>query len=128
MVSLRQAQQLGLPFWRAQAHKETKPTHKVQAMTDKTKIAAQFIQAIPHAKALGLQLTHIGNGEAEITMPYNEALIGDPKTGVIHGGAVSAMMDTCAGHPGVARNVSERKAVVAASADPRLGGSKNLLF
>lgn len=97
MVSLRQAQQLGLPFWRTQAHKETKPTHKVQTMTDKTKIAAQFIQAIPHAKALGLQLTHIGNGEAEITMPYNEALIGDPKTGVIHGGAVSAMMDTCAG-------------------------------
>ena len=66
-------------------------------MTDKAKLARQFIQAIPHAKALGLDLTRIGAGEAEITMPYNAELIGDPRTGVIHGGAVSAMMDTCCG-------------------------------
>ncbi|SDC39055.1 PaaI family thioesterase [Ruegeria marina] len=66
-------------------------------MNDKAKFARQFIQAIPHAKALGLDLTHIGQGEAEITMPYNADLVGDPRTGVIHGGAVSAMMDTCCG-------------------------------
>ncbi len=66
-------------------------------MVDKTKLARQFIEAIPHAKALGLDLTRIGQGEAEITMPYNEQLIGDPRTGVIHGGAVSAMLDTCCG-------------------------------
>ncbi|WP_170764135.1 PaaI family thioesterase [Ruegeria lacuscaerulensis] len=61
------------------------------------KIARQFIEAIPHANALGLELTKIGNGEAEITMSYNEALIGDPRTGVIHGGAISTMLDTCCG-------------------------------
>ncbi len=66
-------------------------------MVDKTELARQFIEAIPHAKALGLDLTHIGEGEAEISMPYNEQLIGDPRTGVIHGGAVSAMLDTCCG-------------------------------
>ncbi len=66
-------------------------------MVDKKELARQFIEAIPHAKALGLTLTYIGEGEAEITMPYNEALIGDPRTGVIHGGAVSAMLDTCCG-------------------------------
>ncbi|MCU9839080.1 MULTISPECIES: PaaI family thioesterase [Ruegeria] len=66
-------------------------------MTDKAKLARQFIQAIPHAKALGLDLTHIAEGEAVITMPYNADLVGDPRTGVIHGGAVSAMMDTCCG-------------------------------
>lgn len=70
-------------------------------MTDhtdrKTQIARQFIQAIPHARALGMDLTHIGDGKAEICMPYNPQLVGDPKTGVIHGGAVSALMDTCCG-------------------------------
>jgi uncharacterized protein (TIGR00369 family) len=30
-------------------------------------------------------------------MPYDDKLIGDPQTGVISGGAVSALMDTCCG-------------------------------
>ena len=66
-------------------------------MSDKVKLARQFIQAIPHAKALGLELTHIEGGTATISMPYSEKLVGDPRSGVIHGGAVSAMMDTCCG-------------------------------
>lgn len=66
-------------------------------MVDKTKLARQFIEAIPHAKALGLMLEDIGDGMAVISMPYDQKLIGDPKTGVIHGGAVSALMDTCCG-------------------------------
>ncbi|MDK3074872.1 PaaI family thioesterase [Sedimentitalea sp. JM2-8] len=66
-------------------------------MVDKVKLARQFIEAIPHARAINMQLTDIGDGRAEIQMPYDERLIGDPKTGVIHGGAVSAMMDTCCG-------------------------------
>lgn len=63
----------------------------------KAQFAKQFIQAIPHASALGMELTRIGDGKAEITMPYNRDLVGDPETGVIHGGAVSALMDTCCG-------------------------------
>lgn len=59
--------------------------------------ARQFILALPHAKALGLVLDDIGAGKAQISMPYSTALIGDLETGVIHGGAVSAMMDTCCG-------------------------------
>ncbi len=66
-------------------------------MADKASVARQFIEAIPHARALGMQLSDIGNGTAVISMPYDEKLIGDPKTGVIHGGAVSAVMDTCCG-------------------------------
>ena len=64
---------------------------------DKATIARQFVEIIPHAKALGMQLTAIGDGHAEISMPYDDCLIGDPQTGVIHGGAVSTLMDTCSG-------------------------------
>lgn len=60
-------------------------------------LARQFIEAIPHARELGMELTEIGEGRAVIGMDYDARLVGDPETGVIHGGAVSALMDTCAG-------------------------------
>ncbi|MGB0438809.1 MAG: PaaI family thioesterase [Paracoccaceae bacterium] len=64
---------------------------------NKTQIARQFIEMIPHAQALGLEITEIGDGVAEIRMPYDPRLVGNPKTGVVHGGAVSTLMDTCGG-------------------------------
>jgi len=66
-------------------------------MADMEELNGQILEVIPHAKALGMKLTDVGNGRAIIAMPYDEKLIGDPKTGVIHGGAVSAVMDTCCG-------------------------------
>jgi uncharacterized protein (TIGR00369 family) len=66
-------------------------------MVDKAVVARQFIEAIPHARALGMRLDEIGAGTATISMAWDERFVGDPKTGVIHGGAVSAVMDTCCG-------------------------------
>lgn len=65
--------------------------------TDKAKSARQFIETIPHSKALGMQVLVLADGLAEISMPYDARFVGDPETGVIHGGAVSALMDTCGG-------------------------------
>ncbi|MEP3298939.1 MAG: PaaI family thioesterase [Pseudoruegeria sp.] len=67
------------------------------AKETRAKIAELFISSIPHAKALGMEMTKIGDGKASIRMPYDAKLIGDPHTGVMHGGAVSALMDTCSG-------------------------------
>ncbi|MEM6479717.1 MAG: PaaI family thioesterase [Pseudomonadota bacterium] len=64
---------------------------------DPKDIARKFIEAIPHAQALDIEITHIEGGVAEMRMPYAARLIGDPLTGVIAGGAVSALMDTCGG-------------------------------
>ncbi len=64
---------------------------------EKARIAKQFIEAIPFSNALGMRLEDIGDGYAVITMPWSDDLVGDPKSGVIHGGAVSALMDTCGG-------------------------------
>ncbi|MEM6480890.1 MAG: PaaI family thioesterase [Pseudomonadota bacterium] len=66
-------------------------------MIDRKTLAQQFMSALPHAKALGLRVTHVGDAEAEIEMAYAPHLVGDPESGVVHGGAVSALMDTCCG-------------------------------
>lgn len=66
-------------------------------MTDTSHVANQFLDALPHARALGLRLEEFGEGRAVIAMPYDPRLIGDPTTGVIHGGAVSTLMDTTSG-------------------------------
>lgn len=60
-------------------------------------IARQFIEAIPFSRALSMRLDELDDGVAVISMPYDERFVGDPQTGVIHGGAVSALMDTCSG-------------------------------
>lgn len=69
----------------------------MRVMQDLLETARTFIGALPHARALGLQLDGIGAGFAVISMPWDARLIGDPATGVIHGGAVSALMDTASG-------------------------------
>jgi uncharacterized protein (TIGR00369 family) len=66
-------------------------------MSDRETIARQFIEAIPHSRALGMVLETLGDGVATISMPWDARFVGDPATGVIHGGAVSALMDTASG-------------------------------
>ncbi|SMX24647.1 PaaI family thioesterase [Boseongicola aestuarii] len=63
----------------------------------RAQVARQFIESIPHARALGMSFVEIGAGTAELSMPYDKRLIGDPATGVVHGGAISTLMDTCSG-------------------------------
>lgn len=65
--------------------------------SSKTEIAQQFVELIPYSQALGMRVEEIGPGVAEMSMPYGEKIVGDVQTGVIHGGAVSALMDTCGG-------------------------------
>lgn len=69
-------------------------------MTDSTSdisAAQRFIEAIPHARALDMRLEQIGGGRAVISMPWDARFVGDPSTGVIAGGVVSALLDTCCG-------------------------------
>jgi uncharacterized protein (TIGR00369 family) len=66
-------------------------------MSDRTRNARRFIEAIPHSSALGMHLDQLGDGFAVVSMPYDARFVGDPVTGVLHGGAVSALMDTAAG-------------------------------
>lgn len=61
------------------------------------RIARQFIEMIPHAQALGMSFVALSGEGAEIALPWREDLVGDPRSGVIHGGVISTLMDTCCG-------------------------------
>lgn len=52
---------------------------------------------IPHAKALGLELIDVSRGEATLLLPYDKKLVGDRETGVLHGGAITTVMDNAMG-------------------------------
>lgn len=56
-----------------------------------------LLSAIPHSKTLGMRLISRDPDEAVMMIPYDPKLIGDPATGVMHGGAITALLDTCCG-------------------------------
>jgi uncharacterized protein (TIGR00369 family) len=56
-----------------------------------------FSDFIPHNRALGLRFTEHGPGEAVMLLPYREDLVGDPSSGVLHGGAITALLDATSG-------------------------------
>ncbi|WP_421859856.1 PaaI family thioesterase [Oceanicaulis sp.] len=60
-------------------------------------LAGLLVDGSPHAMALGLKLVSVSPGEAVIRAPYEEASIGDPDTGVMHGGVVTALLDHACG-------------------------------
>ncbi len=60
-------------------------------------VARAFIGAVPHARELGFEIDCTGAGEVELVMPWREDLVGDPVSGVLHGGAVFTLMDTASG-------------------------------
>ena len=59
--------------------------------------AARFVSALRHCQVLGIQV-HDASGEGmTLVLPYNQNIVGDPQTGVIHGGALTSLMDTACG-------------------------------
>ena len=70
-------------------------------MTDEIPIPSEqiksFFMNLPFSKYLGLKLERLGNGKAVMTIPYHKNLIGDPKTGILHGGVITTLLDSCCG-------------------------------
>jgi uncharacterized protein (TIGR00369 family) len=52
---------------------------------------------IPHAAAIGMTLVSRNESGCVVRVPYAEHLVGDPDTGVIHGGVITALLDNASG-------------------------------
>jgi uncharacterized protein (TIGR00369 family) len=52
---------------------------------------------VPHAQAIGMTLVSASDGVAVCTVPYDDHLVGNPLTGVVHGGVVTTLLDNACG-------------------------------
>lgn len=59
--------------------------------------APTILNSVPFAQSLGFELLELDPGRAIAKAPYKKEMIGDPETGVIHGGVVTALLDNLSG-------------------------------
>jgi uncharacterized protein (TIGR00369 family) len=52
---------------------------------------------VPHNRALGMTFVDNVGGRVTVALPYDEKLVGNPATRVLHGGAITALMDATCG-------------------------------
>ena len=84
---------------------------------DTAPLAARMTMFVPHAAALGFELVEVGDGRGVMKTPWREELVGDPDTGVIASGVVTALIDhTC----GLACNASHAQPMPIATLDLRI--------
>ncbi len=63
-------------------------------------LEAQMRAIIPmlnHCRLLGIDVVDADVGRLKLILPYSESIIGNPETRVIHGGALTTLMDTACG-------------------------------
>ena len=66
-------------------------------MNDDKQVELGELLETPHARAIGMRLETTADGKPLFRLPYDYHLIGDPDSGVLHGGVITAMLDQTAG-------------------------------
>ncbi|MDB5981254.1 MAG: thioesterase [Pseudomonas sp.] len=59
--------------------------------------AVRFVSAIRHCQVLGLRVISADTKGMTLVLPYSPQIVGNPQTGVIHGGALTSLMDSTCG-------------------------------
>ena len=65
--------------------------------SDRAGILKQVIPNLKHCKVLGIEVVEVSKGSLLLKLPYSENIIGNPESRVIHGGALTTLMDTACG-------------------------------
>jgi len=56
------------------------------------------VGAVPHNRALDLRVVDYRPEHLSLSLPYRDDLVGNPETGVLHGGCITSLIDaTCGG-------------------------------
>lgn len=77
------------------------------------RLARSFTEAVPHVRALGIVLEYARSDQVCARLPARAELVGDPRRGLIHGGAITTLIDSVSGIAVFARlGVAERIATL----------------
>ena len=68
-----------------------------QSWPERAAMIEAFTTAIPHVVELGVTADVPEPGQAVMRLPYQERLVGNPETGILHGGVVTTLVDTVSG-------------------------------
>jgi len=79
-----------------------------------------MVQSVPQASALGFELLTVEPGHGSIFTPWRDDLVGDPDTGVIAGGVVTALLDHCCGLAVTSSMMGKAEAFSTATLDLRI--------
>ncbi|MAL98483.1 PaaI family thioesterase [Hydrocarboniclastica marina] len=57
----------------------------------------RFVGTLKHCQHLGIRVLEAADNHLLLELPYSDHIIGNPDTRVIHGGAITTLMDTASG-------------------------------
>jgi|HubBroStandDraft_5_1064220.scaffolds.fasta_scaffold237208_1 uncharacterized protein (TIGR00369 family) len=60
-------------------------------------VVESIARFVPHNEALGIRFVSLEADRLTLALPYAEKLVGNPLTGVLHGGAITALLDATCG-------------------------------
>lgn len=56
-----------------------------------------LVTRVPHNEALGMRVSHCSPGKLSFDLPYSVELVGNPETGEMHEGTLTALLDVACG-------------------------------
>lgn len=61
------------------------------------RLVLAFCVGVPHNRALGIEIVETKRAEVLFGLPYDAKLVGNPDSGVLHGGAITTLLDATSG-------------------------------
>ena len=60
-------------------------------------MAERFLSALKHCQRLQMYVHHADTHGMTLVLPWSPSIVGNPQTGVVHGGALTTLLDTTCG-------------------------------
>ncbi|MEN5034375.1 PaaI family thioesterase [Pseudomonas sp. TWI929] len=60
-------------------------------------MAERFLSALKHCQLLQMRVAHADDQGMTLVLPWSAAIVGNPQTGAVHGGALTTLLDTTCG-------------------------------